>query len=144
VFVPPFHGFDDRFLPLLPRNRIPFISRKGPRSSRFAAKSLRQVNTHVSPIRWTAPSTFGDDAQYLSEIVDHLSGRRTGRYDPSEPTGLLTHHLWQHEAADKFVSRLISVTSQHPAVKWLHGSEVFFSDQGSDAYRGHSASNPAV
>jgi hypothetical protein len=144
AFVPPFHGFDDRFLRLLPQNGIASISRKGPRPSRFAAKGLLQVNAHVSPIRWTAPPSFGDDAPYLAELVDHLCGRRTGRYDSAEPTGLLTHHLWQDEGSFEFVSRLVDLTLQHPAAKWLHGTKVFFPDQGSEAWSGHSVSNPIL
>jgi hypothetical protein len=133
VFVPPFHGFDDRFLSLLPQNQIPSISRKGPRASRFAAKGLLQVNAHIAPTRWTAPPSFGDDAPYLIALVDHLCGRRTGRYDAAEPTGLLTHHLYHDDGSDEFVSRLVNMTSQHPAARWLHGTEVFLADQGSEA-----------
>lgn len=125
VFVPPFHGFDERFLRLLPRNGIERISRRGPRPSRLAAPGLLQVNAHVAPISWTDPPSFGEDAQYLSAIIDHLSGRRSGRYDAAEPTGLLTHHLVQNDRSYEFIARLIAVTSQHPAGKWLDGRDVF-------------------
>ena len=133
VFVPPWHGFDERFLPLLPQQGITWISRKGPRSGPFAAQGLLQVNTHASPIRWTVPPSFGDDDEYLSIIVDHLRGRRAGRYDPAEPTGLLTHHLVQNDRSYEFISRLIDVISQHPGGKWLDGRDVFYSGKGGEA-----------
>ncbi len=127
VFVPPWHSFDDRFLAVLPLNGISHLSRKGPRSRVLAAPGLRQVNVHVAPVRWTAQPSFteadGDDC--LLTIIDHLAGRRTSRYDPLEPTGLLTHHLVQNGRSYGWMSRLISVTSQHPAGRWLAARDVF-------------------
>jgi hypothetical protein len=144
VFVPPFHSFDDSFLPLLVDNGIDCISRRGPRPGRYASSGLFQVNTHVSAIQWATPPHFGDEAQYLAGIVDHLRGRRTGRYDPAEPTGLLTHHLWQDDDSYHFISTLVSLTSRHPAVKWLHGREVFYAGEAEEPWEGHSTSNPRL
>jgi len=131
VFVPPWHGFDDQFLPLLASNGITHISRMGPRRSLFADLNLLQVNAHVAPIRWTVPRSFGDEAEYLSGIIDHLRGRRTGQYDAAEPTGLLTHHLVQDDRSFQFVSDLVSLTSQHQSGEWLAGNAVFCSHHNS-------------
>lgn len=125
AFVPPWHGFDDRFLRLLPQNGITHLSRMGPRPSLLAAQDLVQVNAHVAPIRWTSPRSFGDEAEYLCKMIDHLRGRRTGRYDVTEPTGLLTHHLVQDTRSYKFVSELLNVILQHSAARWLDGKEIF-------------------
>lgn len=130
VFVPPWHGFDDRFLPLLPQNGIMCISRKGPRVSQFAAKGLSQINVHVAPIKWTSPRSFGTEDEHLSIILDHLRGRRTGHYDCTEPTGLLTHHIVQDHESYKFIARLIDIISQHSAGKWLDVRDVLPVDTG--------------
>jgi hypothetical protein len=128
VFVPPYHGFDDRFLPLLLFNGITAISRKGPRLSRTTAGKLLQVNAHIAPIQWTVPPFFGEDEDYLTTIIDHLQGKRAERYDPAEPTGLLTHHLVQNERSYDFIARLIDAVSAHGAAEWLHPSDVFRRD----------------
>jgi hypothetical protein len=139
VFVPPWHGFASRFLGLLPLNGITHISRIGPRPSMFAADNLGQVNTHVAPIRWTVPRSFGDETDYLLRIIDHLHGRRTGQYHAAEATGLLTHHLVQDDASYRFISRLLSVTLGHPAVCWLDGRTVFsFSFERGEVCDSHS------
>lgn len=125
AFVPPWHSFDDSFLRLLPQSGIDYISCKGARSCGIAVEGLRQVNTHVAPIAWTSPPSFDDEDEYLPQFIDHLEGRRTGRYDMSEPTGLLTHHHHQNAASYRFIDRLVDMTLQHPAATWLSGKEVF-------------------
>lgn len=124
VFAPPWHGLDERFLPLLAQNGIKCVSRIGPRRSRLAAAGLPQVNAHVAPIKWTIPPSFGGDAEYVSAIIDHLRGRRTERFDRDEPTGLLTHHLAQNPTSYEFMSRLLDVTLAHPAAKWIDLREI--------------------
>lgn len=122
-FVPPWHMFDDRFLPLLPGNGLKCISRKGPRPSLYAAPDLVQVNAHVAPIRWTVPPDFDNEDESVLAIVDHLRGRRVGLYDAHEPTGLLTHHLVQNARSYEFISRFLSVTAQHPAGEWVEARD---------------------
>jgi hypothetical protein len=130
AFVPPWHMFDDCFLPLLSRNGLAWISRKGPRPSLYAAPDLLQVNAHVAPIRWSVPPDFDNEAESVLSILDHLRGRRTGQYDAHEPTGLLTHHLVQNARSYKFISRLITVTAKHPAGAWIGARDFFRSVQG--------------
>jgi hypothetical protein len=126
VFVPPWNQIDERFLSLVAKAGVAYISRKGPRSNVLAGPGLMQVNAHVSPIRWTKPPSFGSDAEYLAIIEDHLRGRRTGRYDINEPTGLLTHHVAQNDRSYEFIDHLVEVIAQHPAAKWLAGTDIFF------------------
>jgi len=132
VFVPPWNSFDACFLPLLRSNGLTAISRKGARPGLFAAEGVLQANAHVAPIKWNTPPSFGNKEDYLAQIIYHLRGRRFGSYDATEATGLLTHHLAQNDRSYEFISRLISVISQHPAGKWLDGRDVFFSDQGAE------------
>ena len=125
VFAPPWHGFDACFLPLLRPNGLMGISRKGPRPDVFATQGVLQVNTHASLIEWSMPPSFGDDGPYLDQIIDHLRGRRLGRYDVTEATGLLTHHLVQNDKSYAFISRLLAVVSKHPASVWMEAAKLF-------------------
>lgn len=126
VFSPPWHGFDDAYLPLLVASGVRAISRKGPRAARFAAPGLLQVNAHVAPILWsTSPPSFRDDDTYLEQLLEHLRGRRLGRHDAGEPTGLLTHHLAQDARSYGFIERLAGLVRDHPAAAWLDPRTVF-------------------
>jgi hypothetical protein len=118
VFAPPFHGFDERFTSLFPASGLKMLSQKGPRSGRRIGVVL-QVNCHCAPIAWTDPPSLGDEQAHLAVLIDHLQGRRTGRYDGLEPTGLLTHHLDQDDASFAFLAALNRLVSEHPAAAWV-------------------------
>jgi hypothetical protein len=124
VFVPPFHGFHDQFLPLLRANGLTAISRNGPRRARVVSGIL-QVNAHVELIQWSNPPSFNGTAAALSKLVALLRARREGDADVEEPTGILTHHLVQDSESYRFIVKLIAVTQAHPAVRWLDALEVF-------------------
>jgi hypothetical protein len=124
VFAPPWHGFDDAYLPTLREAGLLAISRKGVRSSAGVA-GLRVVNVHCVPIQWSDPPSFGTDEEYLLTLLGHLQGKRTGRYDPDEPTGVLTHHLVQNSRSYAFMTKLSKVIYLHPAAKWLDARSVF-------------------
>jgi hypothetical protein len=79
----------------------------------------------VSPIRWSNPPSFGDEDLYIGKIIDHLRGRRLGSYDPTEPTGLLTHHLVQNENSYLFISKFVQVVTEHPAASWVDARDIF-------------------
>jgi hypothetical protein len=125
VFAPPWHGFDACFLPLLSRNDLAGISRRGPRPGLLAAEGIVQANAHVSLITWGTPPAFGDDDFYLDQIIDHLRGRRLGRYDTTEATGLLTHHLVQDDKSYAFIARFVDVVSTHTAANWIDARHMF-------------------
>lgn len=125
VFAPPWHGFDARFLALLRPNGLIGISRKGPRPGRFATEGVVQANAHVAPIEWSNPPAFAGDELYLDQIIDHLRGRRLGRYDMTEATGLLTHHLAQNDASYSFIARLVGTVSEHAAGRWTKAKDLF-------------------
>ena len=124
VFVPPFYGFDDRFLPILAKSGITAISVGGPRRA-AAVDRVRYVNVHCVPILWTTPPSFGTDSEHLDSVINHLRGRRLGQYDPLEPTGLATHHLVQDDRSYEFISQLAAMISGHPGAAWLDPKEIF-------------------
>ena len=61
----------------------------------------------------------------LRLAVGHLAARREGRVDPSEPTGLLTHHLVHDEDAWSFLSAFLQRTKRHEAVHWMDARQLF-------------------
>jgi hypothetical protein len=124
VFVPPFHGFHEGFLPLLASNGLRAISRNHARTAKSLA-GVMQVNTHVELIRWSDPPSFNGTAAALARLIAHLKARREGDADIEEPTGILTHHLVQDAESYAFIKELIVVTLAHPAIRWLDGHEIF-------------------
>jgi hypothetical protein len=87
VFVPPWHGFDACFLPILRPSGLTAISLKGPRSGAMSVEGVFQANAHVSPIMWANPPSFGEDDIYLDQLIDHLSMRRLGLVRPGRANG---------------------------------------------------------
>ncbi len=122
--------FADRFLPMMvpPWNRIGAeveaalpalgfrgLSTFGPRP----AAGLGYLNTHIDIIDWRGNRGFAGDTASLGAAIGHLSDRRTGRCDPDEPTGLLTHHLNHDPACWQFIDRFLAETKRHSAAAWL-------------------------
>lgn len=112
VFAPPYHGFDDKFLPLLAQSGIWSISRRGPRTGAAKAAGIFEANVHTGVLRWP-------------RLIEHLKGRRLGTYELDEPTGLLTHHHKEDSATYDFIERLAELINAHTATKWLSASEIF-------------------
>jgi hypothetical protein len=124
VFAPPWHGFDECFLPSLAAVGLRGISRKGMRAAERLG-GLYQANAHVAPIRWTTPPTFDDEPGSIAAIVAHLRERRLGSCDSSEPTGILTHHLVQPPRSFEFLELLARRILDHPAARWVGAREIF-------------------
>jgi hypothetical protein len=125
VFAPPWHGFEDKFLPLLAHSGIGSISRKGPRKHAARAARIFESNVHAAFINWTQPPTFVGERAALERILKHLRGRRLRTYDTDEPTGILTHHLVEDPPSYYFIERLAEVIGGHKAAKWLRAAEIF-------------------
>lgn len=112
VFAPPWHGFDDKFLPLLAQSGLWSISRRGPRTGAAKAAKIFEGNVHSGVLKWP-------------RLIEHLRGRRLGTYDVDEPTGLLTHHYREDSQSYDFIERFADVIDTHKAAKWLSASEIF-------------------
>jgi hypothetical protein len=125
VFAPPWHRFDDAFLPLLAESGIGSISRRGPRKGGARSAGIFESNVHALLIDWTRPPTFVGDAIALQRILKHLRGRRQRTCDADEATGILTHHLVEDPRSYDFIERLADVVADHRAAEWLPASEIF-------------------
>lgn len=84
-----------------------------------------QINTHIDIMDWAVTRAFRGDGPCLEQAIAHLAAKRAGRADPTEPTGLLTHHLAHDEAAWRFAAQFIAATTSHPAVEWCDPSALF-------------------
>lgn len=125
VVVPPWNRIDDTVVQLLPALGYAGLSSFGVRTSSEPQPGLVQVNAHVDPIGWRTDRAFVGAAACVERIVAHLAQRRTGAADPTEATGLLTHHLVFDAAAWRFVDELFARTARHPAARWIGVREAF-------------------
>jgi hypothetical protein len=125
VLAPPWNRFASCFLSLLAACGIGAISRLKPRRTTWPAPGIAAVNVHIDLVAWARSRGFIGEQAALAGIIGHLRARRLGEVDAQEPTGILTHHLVQDEAADTFLRRLVATTNEHPATRWLGAAEVF-------------------
>ena len=133
VLVPPWNRIDAALLPALPALGYRFLSRFAARATPRATSGatpganldLTEINAHVDIMRWSEPRGFAGEAACLGALCRHLEGRRAGRCDPDEPTGLLTHHLVHDAAAWDFMARLLAVLTGHPATRFRAPAALF-------------------
>ena len=118
AFVPPWNRIAPAVIAGLPSLGFRTLSCYGPRPADVAAPRLRQVNTHVDPVRWHDGRRFLGAEASLGQLRDHLAARRRGAADPGEPTGLLTHHPVLDPPGWAFLARLLGRLRAHPAVSW--------------------------
>lgn len=133
VLAPPWNRFDAAFLPLLAAAGIGAISCIKPRAARWPAPHVFAVNVHADLVDWRGGRGFVGEGAALGALLAHLRDRRLGRCDADEPTGILTHHLVQDEAADAFLTRLVALIRAHPAAHWLDPRVVFAAADGGRA-----------
>ena len=125
VLAPPWNRFASAFLPSLPACGIGAISREKPRRTPRPSPGVAETNVHIDLVAWAANRGFIGEQAALGGIIGHLQARRLGEVDTEEPTGILTHHLVQDDAADTFLRQLVATTKEHPATRWLDAAEVF-------------------
>jgi len=119
AFVPPWNRMDMALLPSMRQIGITAISTFTPRKRTKLAPHLRQVNTHADVVDWHGSRGFVGEQTVLTQITGHLSARRTGAVDGTEPTGLLTHHLVHDIACWRFLATFTQQIIAHPASTWL-------------------------
>jgi hypothetical protein len=125
VLVPPWNRFDDSHLSLITGCGLSAISRIKSRRAALPVPGVAEVNVHVDLVGWKSGLGFIGEEAALSGLVWHLQARRFGGVCADEPTGILSHHLVQDAATSAFLDRLVEVTTDHPAARWLDATEVF-------------------
>jgi predicted deacetylase len=115
TLVPPWNRIAPAIRDALPGAGYRVLSTFGPRAAARAGPGLRALNTHVDPIEWRAGKRFRGAAWALDQLTGHLAARRSGRVDPSEPTGLLTHHRDLTSLSWTWLDALFHHLRAHPA-----------------------------
>lgn len=118
VFVPPWNRIAPAVSAGLPRVGHRALSAFGPRPVAEPVPGLLQVNCHADPIVWREGKRFAGASATLERLRGHLSARREGHVDPSEPTGLLTHHRDMDPMFWAFLEELLSRLRSHPAASF--------------------------
>ena len=114
VFVPPWNRIDPALADRVGEAGLAAVSLYGPRRPGSAGRVL---NTHVDIIDWRGTRGFVGEPAALAAATRHLAARRTAGegVDPTEPTGLLTHHLDHDADCWAFIDAFLAATEAHPA-----------------------------
>ena len=124
VLVPPWNRIATHLVPMLPEMGYTALSAYGPRERARPVAGLSQINTHVDVIDWKGGRGFVGEDIALSLIVDHLSDRRTGRADPNEPTGILSHHQVHDQPTWQFLDALFDKLRTQSSTEILAADEL--------------------
>ncbi len=120
VFVPPWNRVGEGVVSALADRGFIGLSRyKARGQDKVSGGRVAEINTHVDPIFWRGHRSALQDEIVLDQVLDHLKGRRLGKYDAAEPTGILSHHLVHDEAIWQLLFQLFSFLNSHPIVRWL-------------------------
>lgn len=128
VMVPPWNRIADETVAALPGLGYRMLSRAYPRQSAMPAAGLAQVNIHFDPVRWKEGARFRGEEKTLEILTNHLVERRLGKVDPTEPTGLSTHHLQSDEDVWDFVDSLLGRLAHRDAGDWVPLSSLIGTD----------------
>jgi len=108
IFVPPWNRIDDVLTAALRQMGYLGVSTFTPRQARNPCVGLVQINTHIDPIHWRGDRSLVPAQTLIDQTTALLHERRHGAIDPSEPLGLLTHHLDHDTPIWQFTETLLS------------------------------------
>ncbi|MEO1274427.1 MAG: polysaccharide deacetylase family protein [Pseudomonadota bacterium] len=119
MFVPPWNRIAEDMAPALAEQGYRSLSTFGARPTPEAASGVAQVNAHLDPIDWRGTRSLVDPNELQRIMAWILAERRTRRHDPSEPFGLLTHHLVHNPAIWQFTEALLQTLTEREAIRWV-------------------------
>ncbi|MDB5359310.1 MAG: hypothetical protein JWO51_607 [Rhodospirillales bacterium] len=123
ILVPPWNRIADGLVGLLPAAGFIGLSIAGTRSQAEVMPGLRQINCHLDPIDWHGTRRCRPTGDLIAEATRHLASRRLAASD--EPIGLLTHHLLDDRATERFAADLIGLVRSHAAAAWVPVGELW-------------------
>jgi predicted glycosyltransferase len=124
VFVPPWNRIAPGLAPLLPNLGYQALSTFRDRDRHRRVKDLVQINTHIDPIDWRGTRSLVEPGELIAQLAGAIDRRVEGTADPSEPVGLLTHHLIHDEAIWFFCERLLAYLSRRD-IHFLQINQLF-------------------
>jgi len=123
MMVAPYNKVGSDLPGVLPSAGLSALSVHGPRAA-WTGAPVAVVNTHVDLLRWKPDAQFIGTDKAIRRLVDAMASRRLRRntetgadQDPTEPIGLLTHHLVHEDDLWAFLADLLP-RLRHPAVRW--------------------------
>jgi hypothetical protein len=108
----------------------------------FWSLPARPLDTHVDPIDWRRKTAHPPE-RISVELVGELRLRRKGYIPPSNPIGLLTHHLVHDEAIWSVCDELLDVLQDEPAATFPDLAELFAHDANKSS-AAHGAAVPTA
>lgn len=124
VVAPPWNRIGDAIRGALPSIGFRVVSLCGPRDAEFCVPGLAELNAHVDLIDWDAGGVYCGDTNALQQIVSHLKAKRLGLADPTEPTGILSHHGRICFRAQSFIVRLLTTIAAKRST-WVTPQSLF-------------------
>lgn len=128
VVVPPWNKMAPELLPYLPVMGYRGVSASYKRHRPVPPGDLKVADAHCDLLSWKGKdksARFAGSEKCVTSLVDHLREKRTGLADETEPSCVLTHHLEMDGDAWDFMDTLLSVTSGHPAAKWVSPVDIW-------------------
>ncbi|MFH1912993.1 MAG: polysaccharide deacetylase family protein [Pseudomonadota bacterium] len=124
--VPPWNRMDPALLALLPGLGFRGVSASHGRDATTSPLGMRRADAHCDLLSWKGgPARFAGQEKCVTSITEHLKEKRSGRVNPDEPTGVLTHHLEMDEDAWIFMDDLLSATRSQPAAAWTSPADIW-------------------
>lgn len=128
ALVPPWNRIDPELLPYLPVMGFRGLSASYKSHRPVPPGDLRVADAHCDLLTWKGPdktARFAGADQCVERIVSHLTDKRMGKADDTEPTCVLSHHLEMDSEAWDFLDLLLSFTRTHPAVNWMSPADIW-------------------
>ena len=119
VLVPPWTRCSDKVLASLPAIGLKGYSAEGLRDQNKNDSDIKEIHAHCDPIKWKQNARFKGTERVLDDFVDHLQMRRLGKCDPSEPTGICTHHMDHSDELWQFLAEFMPHTKAHAGARWI-------------------------
>lgn len=119
VLVPPWTRISDQVKENLSLVGLTAYSAEGCRAMDKNDSDVKVIHAHCDPIKWKNNAAFKGHERVIDDFVQHLTQRRTGKCDPSEPTGLCTHHMDHSTQLWQFLPEFFNKTKAMPAASWI-------------------------
>src|SRR5439155_3132387 len=119
MLVPPWNHIAPELMPDLPALGYRALSGFG--EPILEVPGLAVINTHVDLIDFRGSRRCHDHDLLARRIADELS---RSRLSDRSAVGVLSHHLIGDSSALQFLNDLFSVTTNHPACRWMDAADL--------------------